>query len=118
VAWPTDVDAGARPGEATASGGAITTGEAVAGSESAATGEAATTGEAAAAGGAATARGGSSEEGSTYPSAAEETLMPRCTYGFDHSDSPVCLATPIASPSATVAPFPVVISPRWVTDTV
>ena len=57
-------------------------------------------------------------QGSTYPSAADETLMPRCTYGLGHSDSPVCPATPIASPSATVAPLLVVISARWVTDTV
>ena len=118
VVWPTDVGGGAPRGEATTIGGATTAGEAAARGESAATGAATTTGDAAATGGAATARGGSREAGSTYPSAAEETLMPRCTYGFGHSDSPVCPATPIASPSATDAPFPVVISPRWVTDTV
>jgi len=62
-------------------------------------------------------RGGSSVAGSTYPSAAEETRMPRWTYGTGHSAPSFAPATPTESPSETSAPFDTVISPRCVSET-
>ncbi len=64
-----------------------------------------------------TARGGRSISGSTYPSAADETRTPRCTYGRGHSGSPLAPASPIRSPSPTTAPLTTETSPRCVTET-
>ncbi len=64
-------------------------------------------------GGGTTIRGGRNESGSTYPFGSDATRMPRWTYGPSTSASPVGPTVPTGEPSATVAPLPTEIEPRW-----
>jgi hypothetical protein len=60
---------------------------------------------------------GRNRSGSTYPFGSSERRTPRWTYGTSCSTSPLGPIVATASPSATFAPRPTLVEPRWVSVT-